>query len=192
MNTTTRTATDRSPRRGARARTHAAGFAGMLAGIALAVTACAGSSTASGTSTSGANGSDTSQKASGPAYAACMRKHGVTDFPDPQGPNQNQFALSRKVLQNPHFASAQKACAALRPQQSNSSNSTAGSSQTQLLALAKCMRAHGVPNFPDPDPNGRLKVGSGLDPNSPTFKRALQTCQQQTGAGMGGPQNGGQ
>jgi hypothetical protein len=41
-------------------------------------------------------------------------------------------------------------------------------------AFAKCMRAHGVPNFPDPGgQGGQLGPGSGIDPNSPKFTAAV-------------------
>jgi hypothetical protein len=42
------------------------------------------------------------------------------------------------------------------------------------------MRAHGVPNFPDPNPEGDLEItaGSGIDPQSPAFQRAQQACSQ--------------
>jgi hypothetical protein len=55
------------------------------------------------------------------------------------------------------------------------------SQRRQALAFSQCMRAHGVPNFPDPDFSGngiRIHVGSGsgLDPNSPAFKSAQQAC----------------
>lgn len=39
------------------------------------------------------------------------------------------------------------------------------------LALARCMRAHGVPKFPDP--GGQLGPGSGADPASPAFQAAI-------------------
>jgi hypothetical protein len=40
------------------------------------------------------------------------------------------------------------------------------------------MRAHGVRNFPDPSATGGLTIdsSSGIDPNSPTFRRAQQAC----------------
>jgi hypothetical protein len=47
-------------------------------------------------------------------------------------------------------------------------------SGTFTLAFAKCMQAHGVPNFPDPDGQaGQLGPGSGVDPTSPQFQSAL-------------------
>jgi hypothetical protein len=60
---------------------------------------------------------------------------------------------------------------------SSSNNSgTQGNSDsgTFSLAFAKCMQAHGVPAFPDPDGQaGQLGPGSGIDPNSPQFQSAL-------------------
>ncbi len=48
------------------------------------------------------------------------------------------------------------------------------------LKLSRCMRAHGVPNFPDPSSNGSLQLNSssGVDPNSPQFRSAMQACQK--------------
>src|SRR4030095_7285984 len=54
-------------------------------------------------------------------------------------------------------------------------------------AYSACMRSHGVPNFPDPDSDGRLKITSGVskngqktgvDVNSPRFKTARRACQR--------------
>lgn len=48
------------------------------------------------------------------------------------------------------------------------------------LAYSRCMRSHGVPNFPDPSAGGGISIqggpGSGLDPRSPAFKSAQSTC----------------
>jgi hypothetical protein len=42
------------------------------------------------------------------------------------------------------------------------------------LAFARCMRANGVPDFPDPNgQGGQLSPASGIDPNSPAFQAAL-------------------
>ena len=57
----------------------------------------------------------------------------------------------------------------------SSGGTTSGSSYT--VAFAECMRAHGMPNFPNPG-NGSAfgPPGSGVDPTSPQFQRALQAC----------------
>jgi hypothetical protein len=45
-----------------------------------------------------------------------------------------------------------------------------------MLAYARCMRAHGLANFPDPDASGNLRLngqpGSDLDRNNPRFRAA--------------------
>jgi hypothetical protein len=46
------------------------------------------------------------------------------------------------------------------------------------LAYAECMRSHGVPEFPDPNANGTIQLGSGVDPSSPTFASAQAHCQK--------------
>jgi hypothetical protein len=45
------------------------------------------------------------------------------------------------------------------------------------LAFSRCMRSHGVPNWPDPI-NGHIGflVKSGIDPESPTVKAAYNLC----------------
>jgi hypothetical protein len=51
------------------------------------------------------------------------------------------------------------------------------------IAFAACMRANGVPNFPDSaisDSNGRVEMNipSGIDTNSSQFQSAMQTCRK--------------
>jgi hypothetical protein len=84
---------------------------------------------------------------------------------------------------------------------SNSTSNASGgtpSSQTansnKLAQFSQCMRAHGVPDFPDPV-NGQLSLkvtkGSGLDPSSPAYQSALQSCKSLEPASMqsGSPQS---
>ena len=57
-------------------------------------------------------------------------------------------------------------------------------SRTQLqqdaLKYSECMRANGVPTFPDPQPGGGFvfHAGSGVDPSSPAFEAAHAKCQR--------------
>ena len=49
------------------------------------------------------------------------------------------------------------------------------------LKFSRCMRSHGVPNFPDPpSPSGGgfgfSFGGSGIDPAAPLFRRAQRSC----------------
>ena len=49
-----------------------------------------------------------------------------------------------------------------------------------MRQFAKCMRANGVPNFPDPEPDGKIKIQSfaGVDRDDPAFRAALEKCRQ--------------
>ncbi len=55
-----------------------------------------------------------------------------------------------------------------------------GSSASSGLAFSSCMRSHGVPNFPDPNSQGQIDIGSsdGINPQSPQFQSAQQACQK--------------
>ena len=68
------------------------------------------------------------------------------------------------------------------PSSSSSGGSGSNSSQTQLqqeaVSYARCLRSHGVSNFPDPTPNGggfNLDI-PGIDQSSPAFKAAQTAC----------------
>lgn len=61
------------------------------------------------------------------------------------------------------------------------SGSASGDLQSQELAYAQCMRANGVPNFPDPNPGGGFDIQSGsggIDLSSPLYKSADARCQK--------------
>jgi hypothetical protein len=66
-------------------------------------------------------------------------------------------------------------------------DSADGSSSDDPAAYSACMRRNGVPEFPDPDSQGRIKMAfqrdasgrtSGVDPRSATFKKAQQACRR--------------
>jgi hypothetical protein len=63
---------------------------------------------------------------------------------------------------------------------STPSASPSGDPRDAELAYAKCMREHGISDFPDPEPGGGLAIqaepGSDLDPNNPRFKAADDAC----------------
>jgi hypothetical protein len=62
-----------------------------------------------------------------------------------------------------------------------SSFSLAGGNATQALAFSQCMRAHGVADFPDPNAQDQTQISGGpnsdLNPNNPTFQKAMNACQ---------------
>jgi len=67
------------------------------------------------------------------------------------------------------------------PNASSSSPSSPGSP----LALAQCMRDHGIHDFPDPDSSGNFDLGGGsdLNPNNPSYQAAARGCRSLGSAG---------
>jgi hypothetical protein len=70
----------------------------------------------------------------------------------------------------------------------HSSNTTRSASNSKALEFASCMRAHGVPSFPDPSGGGSgfNFAGNAINPQSPAFKSARQTCGQLAPGRAGG------
>ncbi len=100
-------------------------------------------------------------------FAQCVRANGVPSLPDgPITPSSGINPLS------PTFQSAEHACRRYLPEAEPPPPTPAGVVR-QEIALAKCMRANGVPNFPDPDANGNIQfaIDSPI-PQSPAFQRA--------------------
>jgi len=55
-------------------------------------------------------------------------------------------------------------------------------SQVQLVRFSQCMRANGIPDFPDPS-NGRMSFNRAgdLNPSNPIFQKASTLCAKKTG-----------
>jgi len=142
-----------------------------------------GATVAAGCGATGAP-SGTNTNASGPSKSAfqfsrCMRANGAPNFPDP-GPNG--FPRSTN-LQAPAVQHAMNACQKYLPP-SGPAPQTPASVRREELALAQCMRAHGVPNFPDPNASGNIQFPVG-DPlvSSPAFQHAQNgPCRKYQGA----------
>jgi hypothetical protein len=52
------------------------------------------------------------------------------------------------------------------------------SSSADPAAFSACMRANGVPKFPDPDSDGRIRFRDPVDPESPQFEAARRACRK--------------
>ncbi len=118
--------------------------------------------------------------ADGTKFAACMRKHGVPNFPDPNGQGVITIHSGMGIDPgSPAFRSARSVCEKLLPNGGQPTPAQIAQRQQQMLAFSACMRAHGLKDFPDPT-NGGLRIqvhpGSNLDPNNPTFQNAQKAC----------------
>src|SRR5579864_4399638 len=124
----------------------------------------------------------TANAADGEKFSACMRKHGVPNYPDPNGQGVITIDSGMGIDPgSPAFKSAQSTCQKLLPNGGQPTPAQIAKQQQQLLAFSACMRAHGLKDFPDPS-NGGLRLsggpGSDLDPSNPTFKSAEQACRK--------------
>jgi hypothetical protein len=163
-----------------------------LAGAGLSLSACGGtSSPGAGGSTSPQDTAANNSKAL--QFAECMRAHGVPNFPDPTGgqidlrvqQTPNSTTVNGVQVSGPAFQTAMKSCRPYLPNGGRPTAAQTAKAKTQALAMSKCMRSHGVPNFPDPQfqtgPNGGIGVrisGAGINPNSPAFQAASKACGQ--------------
>jgi hypothetical protein len=124
-------------------------------------------------------------------WAACMRHHGDPGQTDPTidsdqgihitipiaGMHTNQEASTEAHGSTGPCASYELAAQkALRGGQPAPKQPTMG----QQLSYARCMRAHGVTKFPDPNGSGSTYVGN-LDLNSPVYLQADRVCSKQNG-----------
>jgi hypothetical protein len=110
------------------------------------------------------------------AFSACMRSNGVLSFPDPNsGGVIPKVALQNLGVSSSRFQAAQTACQHLRPAPTTAQRREVAA---KSLQFSRCVRAHGVPNFPDPDSTGRIPdpASVGINQGSPKFQLANQAC----------------
>lgn len=112
-------------------------------------------------------------------YSECMRANGVADFPNPNA--QGQISYGGISVPKATWQNAIGACANLQPPGWSDAQRTPAQ-QAAALEFAQCVRAHGVPDFPDPgtarDPlidtsrmRGDVSAGS-----IPELKPAVEAC----------------
>jgi hypothetical protein len=183
-------------------------------GLALLVAACSGSpgghvaqlgstATQSSSSSKGPGGSSnaagSTNSQSTLAFSRCMRAHGLSNFPD-QVSGQKFPGAQQLGVSPSQFQAAYNTCKHLLPNGGNPPNETElQQKRTALLPFARCMRSHGVSNWPDPtiytNPDGDTAVvfnfiGTSLDGdgfNSPLVQAKTNVCQHLLPPSHGGP-----
>lgn len=138
----------------------------VSAALAMLAAACSSGSPSAAGSGGTPDGAGSASSPSAVAYSACMRSHGVPDFPDPPSSGQVPKASAQELgVSSSRFQAAQQACQHLIP---NTGDTAAQQQEAQcaqtgncpkavvqrwmsgLLRLARCLRTHGEPNWPDP------------------------------------------
>jgi hypothetical protein len=183
-------------------------MAAIIATAALALLAAACSGSPSSTGSGGAPAAGGSASAGGSAnspsavaYSHCMRSHEVPNYPDPTGSRQvPKTSPQRLGVSSSRLQAAQRACQYLLPSAGPAHQQTqqcmlTGDCPPALvrriltaeLRFARCMRSHGVTNWPDPtiDAEGRpfFNVSAyGIDPHhSPQINTKVGECERLTG-----------
>ncbi len=110
------------------------------------------------------------------AFAECMRSHGVPNFPDPSAGGGIPDALA----QSPAFLPAAQKCRSTLQPGGGPHGGISESTRLSLLHHAECMRAHGVPDYPDPNlpSHGPYDFGPppGINTDAPAFTQAASAC----------------
>jgi len=107
---------------------------------------------------------------SGVRFASCMRAHGLSGFPDP--PPAVALDIPKGVKQEPQFQPAFQAC---RKDLSGFDHPAKHMNLPEELAFSRCIRVHGITDFPDPMPGGGWNLPA--DSDSPEFEAAARACQ---------------
>ena len=117
-------------------------------------------------------------------YAACMRRHGVVDFP---APNASGAFPAFPVTADPAvWDRSLAACESLKPPGTYKAELTPRQ-MSRRLKFARCIREHGVKDFPDPEGDAPL-----VDPKripsaaTPAGRRALNAAILQCEGFVGG------
>jgi hypothetical protein len=170
------------------------GLAALIS-LALPVAGCGGSGSPGGhvaqlgptttaTPSSPSTGSPAaSPQGNGVAYSRCMRSNGVPDYPDPSssgGTDKSKVTAARSEVGSSRFDTAVDACKHLLPP------SPAGPTPAEvqqvmsgMANVARCIRSHGVPNWPDPSLDaGRPTFDiHSIDYKAPRISAAIHECE---------------
>jgi hypothetical protein len=165
--------------------------------LMLALAGCAAQNGGDGVAT--ANGKPSATASSQPStndednalkYAQCMRQHGMSWFPDPQPGSRGLQIKIPPGLDKAKVDAAMEACKKFMPG-GGETGKLDPEALEQARQMAKCMREHGVPNFPDPNANGQIQIDGnklGVGPGDPTFDAAEKACAQYGPKGPAGTQ----
>jgi hypothetical protein len=108
-----------------------------------------------------------------------MRSHGVASYPDPDGSGPPpKRSLQQLGVSSSAFQTAQAACRRLLPNGGEPTQADEQQVRAQALEYSRCVRGHGVLNFPDPGGDGRIPdpASVGINQGSPAFEAANRAC----------------
>ncbi|HEX4680444.1 MAG TPA: hypothetical protein VH210_14690 [Gaiellaceae bacterium] len=140
------------------------------AALALAAAGCGGSPN---TTPAGR----TSLAAQWHQVVLCARSHGMPHFPDPQINAQGK-AVFPSTLNIPD--ATRRACQSMVDRLTGSSDNhvPTRAELASLLQFAHCMRDHGIPDWPDPRPDGSFHPDQRISTSlKSAFRSQLMACE---------------
>jgi hypothetical protein len=184
-----------------------AGLLAIVAGATLLTAACSGgsstpqvaslgsSSNGGGNSAGSGNGGGSSaDTGSGNAtqlvdeWATCMRSDGDPNQVDPTIDSDGDIEITMTNVTVEMSAEAHNSTGPCGHYLTAASNALRGGrpapkapSLANQLKYAECMRAHGVPKYPDPNGGTEGPYIGNLDPTGPVFVNADKLCSKETG-----------
>ena len=132
----------------------------------------------------------------------CLRNHGLTNLPDPtiatSGPAKGQTIIDKAALHAFPDAAVTRAMTACQSelQKAGVGNGSDVRTPQQIqdgLAFSRCVRAHGISNFPDPNGQGQFNLaGTGINEHAltPAQLAAAQACLSAAHGAIHIPQQG--
>lgn len=108
-------------------------------------------------------------------FAQCMREHGV-DMPDPVIEDGN-IRIEIRGKPGVDVDAAQQACREYAPTGPGGGQPDP-QMEENMRKMAQCMRDNGVPNFPDPEPGGGIRLDNSVA-DDPDFEAAQNKCESQ-------------
>ena len=111
-------------------------------------------------------------------FSQCMRDQGLTWFPDPK-PNGGGMQLAiPKGSDKQKVDKAMEACKKYAPG-GGEKREMSPEDLEEARKVSQCMRDNGVKDFPDPNPDGSMRIDGdkmSMGPGDPTFDAAQKKC----------------
>ncbi len=118
----------------------------------------------------------------GRELAQCIRDHGVPSFPDPTVDKGRLIQPAPEGITDEQVMPAFDACHAIAdrlPPSATGEETVSAEDMQKLVKFAQCLRANGIPEWPDPKADGSFPiVGTPLEGKSERLMKARQPCQQ--------------
>ena len=150
-------------------------------GVGLIVLLLAGCSPSDGSG--GATTTTSGQQAASAVlreFVRCARANGMPNLPDLRLDSNGQVSVPEGTPEPPK--SVERACRSIWERLPASAAGDRGRPPADIQALlryARCMREHGIADFPDPQADGRFPLPASLrGGKTPSFLRANQACRQ--------------